>query len=102
MMRVLMVSDVYFPRINGVSTSMETFRRALAGEGVEVVVATCTGGERGSILNPAMDRPDVLANMAEIRRAEMDRAREIFLAAGADGVLDTLDQLPQWLENGQV
>ena len=36
MMRVLMVSDVYFPRINGVSTSMETFRRALAGEGVEV------------------------------------------------------------------
>jgi mycothiol S-conjugate amidase len=46
-------------------------------EGVDVVVATCTGGERGSILNPAMDRPDVLANMAEIRRQEMDRAREI-------------------------
>lgn len=36
------------------------------------------------------------------RQAEKDRAREIFLAAGADGVLDTLDQLPQWLENGQV
>jgi glycosyltransferase involved in cell wall biosynthesis len=35
-MRVLMVSDVYFPRVNGVSTSMETFRRALAGEGIEV------------------------------------------------------------------
>ena len=46
-------------------------------EGVEVMVATCTGGERGSILNPAMDRPDILANMAEIRRAEMDRARTI-------------------------
>ena len=46
-------------------------------EGVEVVVATCTGGERGSILNPAMDRPDVLANIASIRREEMDRAREI-------------------------
>ena len=46
-------------------------------EGVEVVVATCTGGERGSILNPAMDRPEVLANISEIRRAEMDRAREI-------------------------
>ena len=46
-------------------------------EGVEVVVATCTGGERGSILNPNMDRPDVLANMSEIRRQEMDRAREI-------------------------
>ena len=46
-------------------------------EGVDVLVATCTGGERGSILNPNMDRPDVLANIAEIRRQEMDRAREI-------------------------
>ena len=35
-MRVLMVSDVYFPRINGVSTSIETFRRGLAEHGVEV------------------------------------------------------------------
>ena len=36
MMRVLMVSDVYFPRVNGVSTSIETFRQALSAEGVEV------------------------------------------------------------------
>lgn len=35
-MRVLMVSDVYFPRVNGVSTSIETFRNCLADEGVEV------------------------------------------------------------------
>ncbi|HYP45206.1 MAG TPA: mycothiol conjugate amidase Mca [Propionibacteriaceae bacterium] len=46
-------------------------------EGVEVLVATCTGGERGSILNPAMDRPDVLANISEIRRQEMESARQI-------------------------
>ncbi len=46
-------------------------------EGVEVLVVTCTGGERGSILNPHMDRPDVLENLAEIRRQEMERAREI-------------------------
>jgi mycothiol S-conjugate amidase len=46
-------------------------------EGVNVLVVTCTGGERGSILNPAMDRPEVLANLADIRRQEMDRAREI-------------------------
>lgn len=46
-------------------------------EGVDVVVATLTGGERGSILNPAMDRPDVRADLAEIRREEMRRAREI-------------------------
>jgi glycosyltransferase involved in cell wall biosynthesis len=37
-MRVLMVSDVYFPRINGVSTSIETFRHTLGDEGVEVRV----------------------------------------------------------------
>ena len=35
-MRVLMVSDVYSPRVNGVSTSIETFRRTLAGNGIEV------------------------------------------------------------------
>ncbi len=46
-------------------------------EGVDVMVVTCTGGERGSILNPKMDRPDVLANISEIRRQEMDAAREI-------------------------
>ncbi|MEV0896263.1 mycothiol conjugate amidase Mca [Actinoplanes sp. NPDC049802] len=46
-------------------------------EGVHVLVATCTGGERGSVLNPKMDRPEVLADIANIRRAEMDKAREI-------------------------
>ena len=34
-MRVLFVSDVYFPRVNGVSTSIRTFRQDLAAQGVE-------------------------------------------------------------------
>jgi 1,2-diacylglycerol 3-alpha-glucosyltransferase len=34
-MRVLFVSDVYFPRVNGVSTSIRTFRADLWREGVE-------------------------------------------------------------------
>ncbi|MHA6796650.1 mycothiol conjugate amidase Mca [Pseudonocardia bannensis] len=46
-------------------------------EGHEVMVVTCTGGERGSILNPAMDRPEVLADIPGVRRAEMARAAEI-------------------------
>jgi mycothiol S-conjugate amidase len=46
-------------------------------EGVDVMVVTCTGGEAGSILNPAMDRPEVLADMMGVRRAEMARAAEI-------------------------
>lgn len=33
-MNILMISDVYFPRINGVSTSIETFRHGLAARGV--------------------------------------------------------------------
>ena len=36
MIRVLMISDVFFPRVNGVSTSIATFRNALSGFGVEV------------------------------------------------------------------
>ena len=46
-------------------------------EGAEVLVATMTGGERGDILNPAMDRPEVKANLPAIRREEMAWAREI-------------------------
>jgi mycothiol S-conjugate amidase len=46
-------------------------------EGHEIMVVTCTGGEAGSILNPAMDRPEVLADLPAVRRAEMARAAEI-------------------------
>jgi mycothiol S-conjugate amidase len=48
-----------------------------AAEGVEVMVATLTGGERGDILNKAMERPEVRENLPRIRREEMARAREI-------------------------
>jgi 1,2-diacylglycerol 3-alpha-glucosyltransferase len=37
-MRVLFVSDVYFPRVNGVSTSIRTFRGDLAKLGVETTL----------------------------------------------------------------
>ena len=49
-------------------------------EGVDVHVVTCTGGERGSILNPGFEHPGILDNpelISDIRREEMDRAREI-------------------------
>lgn len=47
------------------------------GEGVDVLVCTLTGGERGDILNKAMDRPDIRADLPGIRRAEMAAARDI-------------------------
>ncbi|WP_278261236.1 mycothiol conjugate amidase Mca [Nocardia sp. AG03] len=45
-----------------------------AAEGVDVLVVTLTGGERGSILNPAMDTPGVLDRIEEVRREEMAAA----------------------------
>src|SRR6188768_2315807 len=48
-----------------------------ADEGARVMVVTLTGGERGDILNPAMDLPEVHGRMTEIRRDEMAKAAEI-------------------------
>ena len=41
------------------------------------MVVTLTGGERGDILNPAMDLPEVHGRIHEIRRDEMAKAAEI-------------------------
>jgi mycothiol S-conjugate amidase len=47
-------------------------------EGAEVLVVTCTGGERGDVLNPRLKGdPEIERNIHEVRRGEMDRAREI-------------------------
>ncbi|TVT30495.1 mycothiol conjugate amidase Mca [Amycolatopsis rhizosphaerae] len=63
-------------------------------EGAEVLVVTCTGGERGSVLNPSLDRPEIRADLAAIRLREMAAAREIlgvqqrflgFVDSGMDG-----------------
>ena len=46
-------------------------------EGIDVLVVTLTDGSRGSVLNPALDNEETLANIAEIRAKEMDTARDI-------------------------
>lgn len=48
-----------------------------AAEGARVMVVTLTGGERGDILNPAMDLPEVHGRIHEVRRDEMAKAAEI-------------------------
>lgn len=54
-MRILYISDVYFPRINGVSTSIRTFRRELQARGHDVIVvapeytATAAAVEEGLV-----------------------------------------------------
>ena len=46
----------------------------LRDRGIRSVLVTCTGGEEGDINNPAMDRPGVKENLAQIRRDELDKA----------------------------
>jgi 1,2-diacylglycerol 3-alpha-glucosyltransferase len=68
-LRVLFVSDVYFPRVNGVSTSIRTFREDLASHGVDTqLVAPRYADEQ------ADDEPGVLrVSSASVPRDPEDR-----------------------------
>jgi len=47
-------------------------------DGVDVLVVSCTDGERGDVLNPALKNdPEILRNLPEVRRREMARAQQI-------------------------
>jgi 1,2-diacylglycerol 3-alpha-glucosyltransferase len=61
-MKILFISDVYFPRINGVSTSIETFRHELqaAGHTVHLIAPaydTTSDDESGILRIPARSVP---------------------------------------------
>ncbi|HYN29497.1 MAG TPA: mycothiol conjugate amidase Mca [Dermatophilaceae bacterium] len=46
--------------------------------GHPVLVVSCTGGERGDVLNPNLkDDPHILRDLVQVRRDEMRRAQEI-------------------------
>lgn len=46
-------------------------------DGVDVLVVSCTGGERGDILNPAVDSAETRADLPAVRRLEMQNAAQI-------------------------
>jgi mycothiol S-conjugate amidase len=46
-------------------------------EGIHCVLVCCTGGEEGDILNPAMNRPEVVENLPAIRAKELEHAASI-------------------------
>jgi mycothiol S-conjugate amidase len=48
-----------------------------AHEGARVVLVCATGGEAGEILNPRMEKPGILENIAEVRKAELETAGDI-------------------------
>lgn len=53
-MKILFISDVYFPRINGVSTSIETFRKELRAQGHTVHLIA------PDYMTPSPDETDIL------------------------------------------
>ena len=79
-----MVSDVYFPRVNGVSTSIETFRRTLAELGVEVRLVVPRYGDEADepgIVRVAGrpvpgDREDRLVGWRAMQRAVLAAAED--------------------------
>jgi glycosyltransferase involved in cell wall biosynthesis len=65
-LRVLFVSDVYFPRVNGVSTSIRTFREDLGGCGVETTLVAPAYGVH--VDDPAAD---LLQNVVRVPSASV-------------------------------
>ncbi len=81
-MKILFISDVYFPRINGVSTSIETFRHELRALGHEVHLIAPDYG----ITSP--DESDIMRIPA--RSIPLD-PEDRFMSYG--GVMQHLDKL---------
>lgn len=87
-MRILMLSDVYFPRVNGVSSSIRTFARGLEQQGHDVTIVAPAYGDDDrhdefEILRlPArrifFDPEDRLIGAAALQRAEEELARRRF------------------------
>src|ERR1700674_5599498 len=46
-------------------------------EGIHTVLVCCTGGEEGDILNPAMDTPEVRADLAGVRLRELEASAAV-------------------------
>jgi len=87
-LRILMVSDVYFPRVNGVSTSIQTFRRALAMLGHESALIAPHYGKATA----DDDEADILRLPA--RRVPMDPEDRLMSARAVTRHDEALSQQP--------
>ncbi len=86
-MRVLMISDVYFPRVTGVSTSIQTFAREFVGKGHQVTLIAPDYGQSApepfEILRIRsrylpIDPEDRMLRPRQIRRHDADLASRGF------------------------
>lgn len=90
-MRVLFISDVYFPRVNGVSTSIRTFRQDLAACGVQTVLVAPAYDSNGPVDESVADDEQGLLRVpsGKVPRDPEDRR----MRWGA--LVRTLDSLPR-------
>jgi 1,2-diacylglycerol 3-alpha-glucosyltransferase len=76
-MRILFISDVYFPRVNGVSTSIRTFRADLSAAGVETTLVAPdypqAASSASSASSPGADPNVVRVPSAGVPRDPEDR-----------------------------
>ena len=83
-MHILMISDVFFPRVNGVSTSIATFRRGL-----------CENGQhRCTLVVPrygAGDPPDPGVHRVAARRVPMDPEDRLMSGRALERALGGID-----------
>jgi glycosyltransferase involved in cell wall biosynthesis len=84
--RVLMLSDVYFPRVNGVSTSIQTFRRDLADLGCETLLIAPRYPE------PRVDEPGVMRVAS--RYLPFDPEDRVMIRRDFRRVAASIDRLP--------
>lgn len=84
------------------SKGAATYAHYLA-QGAEVMIVSCTGGERGDVLNEAVQKdPRSQRDLAGLRRAEMARARDIigfqhrWLGYADSGLPPEGEPVPPW------
>jgi hypothetical protein len=82
--RVLFISDVYFPRVNGVSTSIRTFRADLAQQGVQTQLVVPRYAHEELAAEPGITR----IAAGRVPADPEDRA------CAGEPLTRTLDQLP--------
>lgn len=90
-MRVLMISDVYFPRVNGVSTSIASFRQGLEQDGVQVDLMA---PDYGPAATQAERRSEPGVIRLPARRIPFDPEDRLMSWRAA------LDQVPQLAQSG--
>ncbi len=88
-MRILKISDVFFPRVNGVSTSIDTFRRDLTALGHEVVLVA-PSYPRGSA--DPRETPDPSIHRVPARAVPRDPEDHIMSFGGLRRALAALTQ----------